>query len=125
MLKMMPGLADPHVRELVEELTVTAGAAFSDRYRRVAAGAPRTGVERLRHPVVGELRLAYEALALADADEQRLVVHLPADDATATALDHLADRPSATDEAANTVVYLGSRRAPGSIGRTITVNGGA
>jgi transcriptional regulator with XRE-family HTH domain len=86
------GTPDPHAAELVDELTVTAGAAFSDQLRRVSGGVPRTGVERLCHPAAGELRLAYEMLALPDADDQRLVVYLPADDATAAALDHLAGR---------------------------------
>jgi transcriptional regulator with XRE-family HTH domain len=86
------GTPDPHAAELTDELTVTAGAAFSDRLRRVSGGAPRTGVERLCHPVAGELRLAYETLVLPDADDQRLVVYLPEDDATAAALDHLAGR---------------------------------
>jgi hypothetical protein len=38
---------------------------------------------------VGELRLSYEVLELPDPDEQRLVVYLPADEATAAALDRL------------------------------------
>jgi transcriptional regulator with XRE-family HTH domain len=91
-LKADFGPTDPHVRELIDELTVTAGAAFSDRYRRVTGGEPRSGVERLRHPAVGELRLAYESLALPDPDQQQLVTYLPADDATSAALDHLAGR---------------------------------
>ena len=41
-----------------------------------------------RPPEAGRLRLSYETLALPD-DGQRLMVHLPADEATATALDHL------------------------------------
>ena len=39
-----------------------------------------TGIKRLVHPEVGELRLAFETLQLPDLDEQRLVVWLPADD---------------------------------------------
>jgi hypothetical protein len=57
------------------------------------SGPPqRTGVERMVHPEVGGLRLAYEILDLPDADEQRLVVHLPADATTAAALDRLNGR---------------------------------
>lgn len=37
----------------------------------------------MQHPHVGLLRLAFETLTLPDADHQRLVVHLPADSATA------------------------------------------
>jgi hypothetical protein len=42
------------------------------------------------HPDVGELRLAYETLEL--PEDQRLVVYLPADDATSAALDQLTGR---------------------------------
>ena len=58
------------------------------------------GVVRLRHPLspappptptsAGELRLAFERLELPADDDQHLVVHLPADDATAAALARLA-----------------------------------
>ena len=83
--------ADPHLAALIDELTVTAGAAFADRLK--AANPPqRTGVERLAHPGVGELRLAYETLTLPDADDQRLIVYLPADDASSVALDRLTGR---------------------------------
>jgi transcriptional regulator with XRE-family HTH domain len=83
--------ADPHLADLVDELTVTAGAAFADRLK--AANAPQlTGVERLTHPGVGELRLAYETLDLPEVDDQRLVVYLPADEASSAALDRLTGR---------------------------------
>jgi hypothetical protein len=78
--------------ELADELTVTAGAPFSDRLRGPLGLPRRTGVERLVHPGVGELRLAYETLVLPDAADQRLVVYLPADDAAAAALDRLTGR---------------------------------
>lgn len=52
----------------------------------------RTGVDVVAHPEVGSLRLAFETLSLPDADGQRLVVHLPADDATSAALDRLNGR---------------------------------
>ncbi|MBC6456693.1 helix-turn-helix domain-containing protein [Actinomadura sp. HBU206391] len=87
--------ADPHVAELADELTVTAGAPFTDRLQAAPLSVPRrTGVERLLHPDVGELRLAYETLGvgLPDADERRLIVYLPADEATSAALDHLNGR---------------------------------
>jgi hypothetical protein len=42
--------------------------------------------------VAGGLRLDLETLALPDADDQRLVALLPADEATSTALDRLAGR---------------------------------
>ncbi|MER6329706.1 hypothetical protein ABT298_10310 [Streptomyces sp. NPDC001034] len=44
------------------------------------------------HPLVGEVRLAYETLGLPADDDQQLVVHLPSDDASAAALDLLTGR---------------------------------
>ena len=81
---------DPHIVELAEELTVVAGASFTERLQAPPALPERSGVERWAHPGGGELRLAYEALEL--PDDQRLVVYLPADDATAAALDQLTGR---------------------------------
>ncbi|GHC64323.1 helix-turn-helix transcriptional regulator [Streptomyces flavofungini] len=85
-------MIDPHVVQLVDELTVLAGAPFSDRVEAVPGLPRRSGVERLTHPEVGALRLSYETLALPDVDGQRLLVHLPADDATSAALDQLNGR---------------------------------
>jgi transcriptional regulator with XRE-family HTH domain len=85
----LPGRGDPHLDRLVDELTVTAGAQFTDRFHGPPGLPRRTGVERMRHPEAGELRLAYEILELPDHADQRLLVHLPADDATAAALDAL------------------------------------
>lgn len=83
---------DPHAAEPAADLTVLAGPAFVDRMAAPAGPTDRTGVDRMLHPEAGALRLAYEILDLPDADEQRLVVLLPADDATAAALDRLAGR---------------------------------
>ncbi|SNT55818.1 Helix-turn-helix domain-containing protein [Streptosporangium subroseum] len=84
--------ADPHLAELTAELTATAGAPFSDRMKPAASSSRPTGFERLTHPEAGELRLAYETLELPSADDQRLIVYLPADTATSTALDRLTGR---------------------------------
>lgn len=78
--------SDEHSRELVDWLSVAAGAPFLRRLSRPPALAPSTGVDRLAHPEVGELRLAYETLDLPAGDYQRLVVYLPADEATEAAL---------------------------------------
>lgn len=88
----MPG--DPHLVHLTDDLTVIAGAPFIRRLESVAGIPVRTGVERLAHPETGELRLAYETLAL--PDDQRLIVYLPADDATTAALDLLNGRRPGT-----------------------------
>ncbi|OUC91510.1 helix-turn-helix domain-containing protein [Streptosporangium minutum] len=92
-LKCAAGLADPHVAALVDELTVTAGGSFGERL--TTPGVPeRAGVQRWAHPEVGELRLAYEALEL--ADDQRLIAYLPADEASSAALDRLTGRHPGT-----------------------------
>nr|WP_204042597.1 helix-turn-helix domain-containing protein [Acrocarpospora phusangensis] len=75
---------DPHFAHLVEELTIVGGAPFAERMRGVPALPSRTGVERFVHPEVGELRLSYETL---DAEGQRMIVYLPADEATSAALE--------------------------------------
>lgn len=84
-------LRDPYVAELADELTVTAGADFADRFADLAAAPRRTGSQHLEHPEAGSLRLLHETLALPD-EGQRVVIHLPADDATAAALDRLNGR---------------------------------
>ncbi|WP_030564680.1 helix-turn-helix domain-containing protein [Streptomyces aureocirculatus] len=85
-------MIDLHVREFVDELTVLAGKPFAERIEGVPGVPRRSGVQSLTHPQVGALRLAYESLALPDVDGQRLLVHLPADDATTAALDRLNGR---------------------------------
>jgi transcriptional regulator with XRE-family HTH domain len=77
---------------LVTSLRDAAGATFSERWDAQPSVRGRFGVERLVHPEVGELRVAFETLQLPDADDQRLVVFLPADDATAAAFDVLNGR---------------------------------
>jgi len=91
-LKEGPFRADPDVARLAEQLTVVAGAEFTLRVDTVPSLPAASGVTRMNHPQVGPLRLAYETLDLSADDAQRLVVHLPADEASATALDRLAGR---------------------------------
>ena len=88
-LRAAAALGDPHSALLAQELTITAGTLFRDRFEGSVALPTRTGVERWAHPEVGELRLSYEVLELPDPDEQRLVVYLPTDEATTAALDRL------------------------------------
>ncbi|RST11663.1 helix-turn-helix domain-containing protein [Streptomyces sp. WAC05374] len=91
-LKQGPFRVDPHVAALADELTVTAGAEFTGRVERLPGLPAATGITRFAHPEAGALRLAYETLELPADDDQRLIVHLPADDATASALDGLTGR---------------------------------
>jgi transcriptional regulator with XRE-family HTH domain len=91
-LRATAALGDPHAAVLADELAIIAGTPFSSRFDASTALPRRTGVERWAHPDGGDLRLAYESLELPDADEQRLVVYLPADAATSAALDHLTRR---------------------------------
>jgi transcriptional regulator with XRE-family HTH domain len=80
-------LRDPYP----DELAVTAGADFTERFADLAATPRRTASQHIEHPEAGSLRLLNETLALPD-EGQHLVIHLPADDATATALDRLNGR---------------------------------
>ncbi|MFD7445983.1 helix-turn-helix domain-containing protein [Streptomyces sp. NPDC059909] len=91
-LKQGPFRADRHIAALADELTVTAGADFAGRVATVPGLPKSSGIMRLVHPETGELRLAYETLDLPADDDQRLVVHLPADAAASTALDRLTGR---------------------------------
>ncbi|MFI6514128.1 helix-turn-helix domain-containing protein [Spirillospora sp. NPDC050679] len=91
-VRQVCSLDDAPVPRLIRELTIGAGTAFSGRLESLPAFVPRTGLHRLVHPEVGELRLSYESLELPPDDGQRLLVYLPADDATAAALDRIAGR---------------------------------
>lgn len=84
--------SDPYVAELARELTIIAGAVFSERFAATGLMRARSGRERLVHPEVGELRLSYEVLDLPETDGQSVTVQLPADEATAAALDRLVGR---------------------------------
>jgi len=83
---------DPATDAFAARLSQAAGATFTHRWERLPVGGRRTGVTRLVHPHVGAFRLAFETLELADLDRQRLVVYLPADDASSAGLDRLAGR---------------------------------
>ena len=52
-------------------------------------GEKRRGTQRLAHPVAGEMELEFEVLTLADPGERRLVSFMPADEASAVALEGL------------------------------------
>lgn len=84
------GPPDEHAQRFVEEMQ--GDPDFAERWARRGVARKQTGTKDIAHPEVGELRLAFETLALPDADAQRLVVYLPADEATGLALDRLAGR---------------------------------
>lgn len=88
-LKVGPVGTDAHLTAFADELAVLAGGAFTGRFDSPLPSAARSGFERMVHPEVGHLLLAFETLALPDAESQRLVVYLPGDPATAKALDQL------------------------------------
>ncbi|MCO8273115.1 helix-turn-helix transcriptional regulator [Actinoplanes sp. TRM 88003] len=72
--------------DFAAEMAGLAGAEFTERVDRVP-GLPRPhGVLRLEHPQAGSLRLAYEILSVPGDNGLRLIIQLPADDATAEAL---------------------------------------
>lgn len=71
---------------LAADLTPVAGTDFTRRLNNHVV--PARGPLRLNHPAGAELRLLRETLELA-ADDQQLVVYLPADEPTARAVDRL------------------------------------
>ncbi|WP_069163449.1 helix-turn-helix transcriptional regulator [Nocardia altamirensis] len=91
-LKQGPFRNDAHIAALADELTITAGPDFTDRVDTVPSLPTATGITRFTHPEAGHLRLAYEILDLSADDDQHLIIHLPADEPTATAIDALTGR---------------------------------
>jgi transcriptional regulator with XRE-family HTH domain len=77
---------DPVVTGLLAELLLVP--AFIERWDAHPVATEERGPKVLHHPEAGELRIAYEALGLA-AHDQQLIAWLPADEATATALDQI------------------------------------
>lgn len=73
--------------QLVADLSAVAGSEFTRRLH--GHRVPRSSRQRWNHPAAGELRFDREALDLPAADAQQLVVLLPADEATQTALNRL------------------------------------
>jgi transcriptional regulator with XRE-family HTH domain len=83
---------DPEVDALVAELTDQAGDDFTRRWEARPVEQKASGTKRIAHPQVGELTVGFETMQLSDRDDQRLVVYLPADEATAVAFDRLSGR---------------------------------
>lgn len=85
LLKIESMRGDAPTTEFFDELSVLGGAAFAERVAGPAS--PRLpAVTRWNHPRVGPLRLEPVVFAVADAKDQRMVAHLPADEASAEAM---------------------------------------
>lgn len=83
--------------DLIGELT-TRSSEFTARWARHDVKFHRTGVKRLRHPLVGELALPYEGLELAADPGLRLNVYTPEPDSPEQqALNWLAGLAGAVD----------------------------
>ncbi|MEV6278487.1 helix-turn-helix domain-containing protein [Nocardia sp. NPDC051832] len=91
-LKQGPFRSDPATAAFADQLEIVAGADFTRRVATVPNLPAATGTTRVTHAEAGPLRLAYETLELPADDDQQLFIYLPADKATAAALDKLAGR---------------------------------
>jgi transcriptional regulator with XRE-family HTH domain len=92
LLKQGPFRADAHVAALADELSLVAGDEFTGRVATVPGLPAANGVLRMIHPDVGAVRLTFETLDLPADDDQRMVVYLPADEASSAALSRLDGR---------------------------------
>jgi transcriptional regulator with XRE-family HTH domain len=81
------GAPSQRSEQLVAELTALAGTEFTDRVH--SRRLPQAGRRAWRHPTAGDLLFDRELLDLPAADAQQLVVLLPANDSTTTALNKL------------------------------------
>lgn len=89
LLKTETMRGDEATAEFLNELALVGGAPFTARLA-APASPQRPAVTRWNHPRVGPLRLEPVVFAVAEAEDQRLVAYLPADDASANALAGLA-----------------------------------
>jgi hypothetical protein len=102
---------DPHDKELTDlvgELS-TQSALFRTRWATHNVHVHRGGTKRLRHPVVGELTLDYDALEL-PADTGLTIMAYSAEPATPAhnALNLLASWAASSDEDENEVSASGT-----------------
>ena len=74
------------IEAVVAELSVKS-PQFARLWANHDVGEQRSGVTRLLHPAVGPLDVQFDVLIVGDRSEHRLVTYLPADDASAVALD--------------------------------------
>lgn len=79
---------DDALEALVGELTINS-ADFAHLWASHEVSENRRGTNRMIHPAAGRIELEFESLILADPAKRRLVTYLPANEASATALDRL------------------------------------
>ncbi|GAB3755515.1 MmyB family transcriptional regulator [Microlunatus parietis] len=75
---------------LIDEMSRTAGAEFTDRIERPLVMPERHDYLRLNHPTGGLLRLTYETLDLFIDEPQHLLLYLPADESSTQVLQQIA-----------------------------------
>jgi transcriptional regulator with XRE-family HTH domain len=91
-LRAYYGRPDDHLAALVDAVSILAGDPFTGRMSAAPTVPQAARLERVMHPEVGELRLNQETFVSPGGDEHRLVVYLPADEATSLALRRLTGR---------------------------------
>ncbi|CAM5645690.1 hypothetical protein SVIOM342S_01949 [Streptomyces violaceorubidus] len=95
------------MNDLADELTLTAGADFTDRFSDLGVAALRGGSQLMEHPEAGPLRSTSGAARRGQADRRAP----PADDATAAALDRGRRRRRLRADARRRGHTPGARRA--------------
>jgi transcriptional regulator with XRE-family HTH domain len=95
---MAEHVAEPAWKALVGRLH-RASPEFAEVWARHDVRGPETAVKRIRHPLVGMLRLEHTYLWLDPGLGTRIVSYTPADARTAAKLAELAGRISATSAA--------------------------
>lgn len=104
---LMPQICgDEDVARLVGDLSVRS-ADFVRLWATLDVKEKRQGIKRLVHPVVGDLALDHQVLVLPEPGHRRLVVYLPADDASARALDQLTTATDAGGEGESRLRLVG------------------
>lgn len=93
---------DDGYQALIDDLR--GHAEFDRRWSAYAVSAKHRGTKRVVHPDVGELRVDFEVLLLPDDAEQRIVAWLPADGATAEAIEQAVRRETPSSPATLRVV---------------------
>lgn len=91
-LRMQSYTTDEETTWFIDELRLTGVPDFSERMNAPPSAPRLTGAEPWDHPEVGPLDLNYETFEIPGTANLRLLVYMPADEATAAALDQLNGR---------------------------------